>query len=102
MRQRRLSHAQLALRCGLDRSTITRFIRGERRPTFDVALRIVDALYDTSCVPVVEQMRGLLAGPERVAAALKADPLLHPTHVDLVMRQYLERRAASIAATRRS
>lgn len=94
MRQRSWSHAQLALRCGLDRSTITRFLRGERSPTFDVAIRIVDALYDATCVPPIEQMRGLLAGPERVEAALRSDPLLHSAHVDVLMRRYLERRAA--------
>jgi len=94
MRQRGLSHAQLALRCNLDRSTITRFLRGERSPTMEVAIRMMDALYDTSCVSPYDQMRGLLAGPERVEAALRADPLLHPTHVDVLMRQYIERRAA--------
>lgn len=92
MRQRGLSHAQLALRCEVDRSTITRFLRGDRRPTLAVATRIVDALYDTTCVPPIEQIRGLLAGPERVEAALRADPLLDPTHVDVLMSQYRERR----------
>jgi len=94
MRQRNLSHAQLAQKCGLDRSTVTRFLGRERRPTFDVAMRIVNALYDTSCTPLVDQMRDLAAGPKRVEAALRSDPLLHPTHVDVIMRQYLERRAA--------
>ena len=93
MRQRNLSHAQLALRCGLHRSTVTRFLGMERRPRFDVAMRIVDALYDPTCIPLVEEMRGLLSGPERVEAALRSDPLLHPIHVDALMRQYLGRRA---------
>ena len=94
MRQRNMSHAQLALKCGLNRSTVTRFLGMERRPRFDVAIRIVDALYDQSCIPLVEQMRGLLSGPERVEAALRSDPLLHPIHIDALLRQYLERRAA--------
>ena len=94
MRQRNLSHGQLAQKCGLDRSTVTRFLGRERRPTLDVAMRIVDALYDTSCTPLVDQMRDLVAGPKRVEAALRSDPLLHATHVDVIMRQYLERRAA--------
>lgn len=100
MRQRGLSHAQLALRCGLDRSTITRFLRGERSPKLEVATRIMDALYDTSCVSPHDQMRGLLAGPERVEAALRSDPLLHPTHVEVLMRLYAERRAAPAIAPR--
>lgn len=96
VRQRGLSHAQLALRCGLDRSTITRFLRGERSPTLEVASRIMDALYDTSCVSPYDQMRGLLAGPERVEAALRSDPLLDPVHVDVLMRQYFQRRTAEL------
>ncbi|MDQ3690884.1 MAG: helix-turn-helix domain-containing protein [Chloroflexota bacterium] len=94
MRQRNLSHAQLALKCGLDRSTVTRFLGKDRRPRFDVAMRIVGALYDSTCIPLVDQMHDLLAGPERVEAALRSDPLLHPAHVDEIMRQYFERRAA--------
>jgi len=94
MRQRNLSHAQLALKCGLNRSTVTRFLGMDRRPTFDVAMRIVDALYDTTCIPLVDQVRDLVAGPERVEAALRSDVLLNPTDVNAIMSQYLERRAA--------
>ncbi len=58
MLERRLSHAQLALRCGVDRSTITRLVRGERRPTLDVAVAIITVL-DDACLPtpLVEIMR---------------------------------------------
>jgi len=96
MRQRRLSHAQVALSCDLDRSTITRFLRGDRSPSLEVALRIMDALYDQACTPPMERMRGLLAGPERVETALRIDPLLDPVHVDVLMRQYFERRTARL------
>jgi len=92
MRERRLSHAQVALSCDLDRSTITRFLRGDRSPSLEVALRIMNALYDQACTPPMERMRGLLAGPERVETALRIDPLLDPVHVDVLMRQYFERR----------
>ena len=100
MRHRRFSHAQVAQRCGLDRSTITRFLRGDRSPSLDVALRIMDALYDQACTPPMERLRGLLAGPERVETALRIDPLLHPTHVDVLMRMYAERRAAPAISSR--
>ncbi len=96
MRQRGLSHAQLALRCGVDRSTVTRFLSGDRRPTLDTAVRIMDVLYDTSCVPPEARLRGLVSGPGRVAAALRTDPLLAASHVEPLMRQYLDRRIASV------
>lgn len=58
MLERRLSHAQLALRCGVDRSTITRLVRGERRPTLDVAVAIIIVLDDAYLpTPLVEIMR---------------------------------------------
>jgi len=58
MLERRLSHAQLALRCGVDRSTITRLVRGERRPTLDVAVTIIIVLDDASLpTPLGEIMR---------------------------------------------
>lgn len=94
MKQRRLSHAQLALKCGIDRSTVTRILRGTRRPTLDVAVRIVNALSDPTNVAAIDQIRHLATAPERVEAALRSDPLLDPMHVDALMRQYLERRAA--------
>lgn len=71
MLERRLSHAQLALRCGVDRSTITRLIRGERRPTLDLAVAIVTVLGNASVpVPLLPIMRvvGSLAsdGPQSI------------------------------------
>jgi len=65
MLERRLSHAQLALRCGVDRSTITRLVRGERRPTLDVAVAIITVL-DAACLPtpLVEIMR-VVGSPAR-------------------------------------
>jgi transcriptional regulator with XRE-family HTH domain len=65
IQERRLSHAQLALRCGVDRSTITRLLRGERRPTLDIAVAIITVL-DDACLPtpLVEIMR-VIGSPAR-------------------------------------
>ena len=42
--ERGLSHAQLALRSGMDRSTISRILAGERRPSLDTAIHLIEGL----------------------------------------------------------
>ena len=41
---RGLSHAQLALRSGMDRSTVSRILAGERKPSLDTAIHLIEAL----------------------------------------------------------
>src|SRR5688500_15992069 len=42
--ERGLSHAQLALRSGMDRSTVSRILAGERKPSLDTAIHLIEAL----------------------------------------------------------
>lgn len=61
VRDRNLSHAQLALRSGVDRSTIGRVLSGSRKPSFDTAVQLIRAL-DGSVLP--DYLRAGVSLPE--------------------------------------
>lgn len=64
VRNRNLSHAQLALRSGVDRSTIGRILAGSRRPSFDTAVQLIRTL-DGSALP--DCLQGGVSPPEAEA-----------------------------------
>jgi len=77
---RRISQRQLARRSGVDHSTISRLLKGQRRPTRDT-----------------ERKLGLVLGlgsDRKVAAVLRRDPGLADEDVADIVSYYLAIRAA--------
>lgn len=99
LRMRRLSHEQLARRSGVHRSTITRLVSGERRPTLETARRLASVLGGTRADPVSAAtfFAGDLAGAgsdpiARVERALRGDAQLTDAELRRIMRLYLQAR----------
>lgn len=92
MRQSRLSHAQLAHRSGVHRSTISRLLSGERQPSFEAATRLAGALGsngEPDSPWLLAMGHPSLEPVARVERALRADELLDDGHVRHLMRTYL-------------
>ncbi len=106
MRQSRLSHAQLAHRSGVHRSTISRLLSGERRPSFEAATRLAGAL-GSNGEPDSPWLLAMghpgLEPIARVERALRADEQLDDDHVRRLMQMYLGvRGTASLPSVERS
>jgi transcriptional regulator with XRE-family HTH domain len=97
LRMRRLSHEQLARRSGVHRSTITRLVSGQRRPTLETARRLVAALGGAAEAAIL----GSAAAPDaadpiaRVERALRGDRQLSDDGLRHVMRAYLAARRST-------
>jgi transcriptional regulator with XRE-family HTH domain len=83
--------ARLARLSGLHRSTISRLLHAERRPTVETAARIAVALGSTRPRAGPERRTDIVA---RVRHELAADPTLRPRDVQRVMTHYVLQRAA--------
>ena len=95
LRMRRLSHEQLARRSGVHRSTITRLVSGQRRPTLETARRLADALGDGAGPTILGSelaAPGAIDPVARVERALRGDERLSDDGLRRVMRAYLEAR----------
>lgn len=100
LRVRRLSQRQVAIRSGLDKSTISRLLRGDRAPTLRTATMLVEALgvdrADPDRPPSIALQSVDPVGPAspttRVERALRGDDLLDEADVQAVMRLYLAAR----------
>jgi transcriptional regulator with XRE-family HTH domain len=89
--------ARLARLSGLHRSTISRLLHGERRPTVETATRIAVALGSTRPPAGHERGTNVVA---RVHHELAADPTLRPRDVRRLMTHYVLQRAASRTSLR--
>jgi transcriptional regulator with XRE-family HTH domain len=99
LRARRMSLRQLAGRSGVNASTISRILRGERRPTLHTAVRIARAVEGTADETTATRFFGVrheetdpVANVER---ALRADADLEDPGVRRVMSLYLNLRRDS-------
>jgi len=92
-----MTPGRLARLTGLHRSTISRLLHGERRPSVETAARITLAIGSARPPAGVERRRDLVA---RVRHELDADPTLRPRDVRQVMTHYVRQRAASRASFR--
>jgi transcriptional regulator with XRE-family HTH domain len=92
-----MTPGRLSRLTGLHRSTISRLLRGERRPTVETAARITLAIGSARPPAGVERRQDLVA---RVRHELDADPTLRPRDVQRVMTRYVLQRAASRASFR--
>jgi transcriptional regulator with XRE-family HTH domain len=102
LRARRMSLRQLALRSGVNVSTVSRIIRGERRPTLRTAVRLARVVRDTADESTATRFFGSLT-PEsldpvrEVERALRADDELDDADVRRVMKVYLGARRGAAA-----
>ena len=97
LRARRMSLRQLAHRSGVNVSTVSRIVRGERRPTLHTAVRLARVVRDAADESSATRFFGSLT-PEQldpvreVERALRADDQLEDDDVRRVMNTYLDAR----------
>jgi transcriptional regulator with XRE-family HTH domain len=106
LRARRMSLRQLANRSGVNVSTVSRIVRGERRPTLHTAVRLARVVRESADESSATRFFGSLTAesldPVRdVERALRADGLLDDDDVRRVMQAYLDARQPAPPAVRR-
>lgn len=97
LRARRMSLRQLANRSGVNVSTVSRIVRGERRPTLRTAVRLAKVVRENADESSATKFFGALTAesldPVReVERALRGDGLLDDEAVRTVMEVYLNTR----------
>jgi transcriptional regulator with XRE-family HTH domain len=98
LRERRMSQRHLAAKSGVNHSTISRLLRGERTPTLETATKLARAVTDVQKMQDVlsyfaEQSMATAIPTRRVEAALRGDGDLRDEDVRQLMDQYLRLRA---------
>jgi transcriptional regulator with XRE-family HTH domain len=106
LRARRMSLRQLANRSGVNVSTVSRIVRGERRPTLHTAVRLARVVRESADESSATRFFGSLTAesldPVReVERALRADGLLDDNDVRRVMQAYLDARQPMPRSERR-
>jgi len=106
LRARRMSLRQLANRSGVNVSTVSRIVRGERRPTLHTAVRLARVVRESADESSATRFFGSLTAesldPVReVERALRADGQPDDEDVRRVMQAYLEARRTTPRAERR-
>jgi transcriptional regulator with XRE-family HTH domain len=94
LKAKKMSQRQLAQQSGVDHSTISRLIRGDRMPSLGTATKLARGLRELRDDADTPQYLGLVnsgaANPTaRVEYALRADELLNEANVRQVMEYYL-------------
>lgn len=81
------------MRSGLDRSTVSRLLNGDRQPTLDTAVRLIRILQDGDDAPVEVAGVVQVADPvSQVARILEDDPFIDPDQrAELIERYRLMR-----------
>ena len=94
LKAKKMSQRQLAQQSGVDHSTISRLIRGDRMPSLGTATKLARGLRELRDDADTTQYLGLV-GPAstnptaRVEYALRADELLSEAQVRQIMEYYL-------------
>ena len=104
LRARRMSLRQLAHRSGVNVSTVSRIVRGERRPTLRTAVRLAKVVRDNADESSATRFFGALTAesldPVReVERALRGDDSLDDEGVRRIMQVYLAARTAPEATS---
>jgi transcriptional regulator with XRE-family HTH domain len=107
LKAKKMSQRQLAQRSGVDHSTISRLIRGDRMPSLGTATRLARGLRELRDDGDAQSALGLIAGttvvPQnptaRVEYALRADEGLSEAQVRQVMEYYLAVRLRRFSRT---
>ncbi|MFL5676857.1 MAG: helix-turn-helix domain-containing protein [Chloroflexota bacterium] len=94
LKAKKMSQRQLAQQSGVDHSTISRLIRGDRMPSLGTATKLARGLRELRDDADPPQYQGLVAAGNthptaRVEYALRADELLSEPQVRQIMEYYL-------------
>jgi transcriptional regulator with XRE-family HTH domain len=94
LKAKKMSQRQLAQQSGVDHSTISRLIRGDRMPSLGTATKLARGLRELRDDADTPQYLGLVASGStnptaRVEYALRADDLLSEPQVRQIMEYYL-------------
>ncbi len=101
LRAKKMSQRQLAQQSGVDHSTISRLIRGDRTPSLETATKLARGLRELRDGQEPTQYLGMIqqssANPvARVEYALRADETLDEDDVRTLMEAYLAARVRKI------
>jgi transcriptional regulator with XRE-family HTH domain len=102
LKAKKMSQRQLAQQSGVDHSTISRLVRGDRMPSLGTATKLARGLRELGENDDGPQYLGLMGGgvqnpTARVEYALRADEALSEAQVRQVMEYYLAVRMRRIA-----
>ena len=94
LKAKKMSQRQLAQQSGVDHSTISRLIRGDRMPSLGTATKLARGLRELRDDADTPQYLGLVASgatnpTARVEYALRADDMLSEPQVRQIMEYYL-------------
>jgi transcriptional regulator with XRE-family HTH domain len=94
LKAKKMSQRQLAQQSGVDHSTISRLIRGDRMPSLGTATKLARGLRELREDADAPQYLGLVASgtqnpTARVEYALRADEMLNEAQVRQIMEYYL-------------
>jgi len=101
LRAKKMSQRQLAQQSGVDHSTISRLIRGDRTPSLETATKLARGLRELRDGQEPTQYLGMIQGSStnpvaRVEYALRADETLDEDDVRALMEAYLAARVCKI------
>ena len=104
LKVKKMSQRQLAQQSGVDHSTISRLIRGDRMPSLGTATKLARGLRELRDEDDGPQYLRLVGAPSqnptaRVEYALRADDVLSEAHVRQVMEYYLAIRRRRLERT---
>ena len=104
LKAKKMSQRQLAQQSGVDHSTISRLVRGDRMPSLGTATKLARGLRELGENDDGPQYLGLIGGgvqnpTARVEYALRADEALGEAQVRQVMEYYLAVRMRRIGST---
>jgi transcriptional regulator with XRE-family HTH domain len=104
LKAKKMSQRQLAQQSGVDHSTISRLVRGDRMPSLGTATKLARGLRELHDTDEGPQYLGLLGGATqnptaRVEYSLRADDALSEPQVRQVMEYYLAVRMRRLART---
>src|SRR6476620_11060435 len=105
LKAKKMSQRQLAQQSGVDHSTISRLVRGDRTPSLGTATKLARGLREVRDESETPHYFGLVASTTshltaRVEYALRSDDLLTEPQVRQVMEYYLALRMRRPAASR--
>jgi len=101
LKEKKMSQRQLALQSGVDHSTISRLIKGDRMPSLDTATKLARGLreiHDESEGPsyFASQANRQLLPTARVEYALRGDEVLTENDVRELMQAYISVRGRRV------
>ena len=103
LKAKKMSQRQLAQQSGVDHSTISRLVRGDRMPSLGTATKLARGLRELGENDEGPQYLGLMGGgvqnpTARIEYALRADEALSESQVRQVMEYYLAVRMRRIGS----